>query len=57
MQAFKNLLLVILILAVIAGIGFVGYGIYKKLLIAIPRQKSQSAPSDKQELRQVKEPY
>jgi len=30
MQAFKNLLLVILILAVIAGIGFVGYGIYKK---------------------------
>jgi len=36
MQAFKNLLLVILILAVIAGIGFVGYGIYKKLTVNIP---------------------
>mgnify|MGYP000674760109 FL=1 len=36
MQKFKIVLLIIAIILVIAGIGFVGYGFYKKATVNIP---------------------
>lgn len=41
MQKFKIVLLIIAIILVIAGIGFVGYGFYKKLQLIFQTQLLQ----------------